>query len=127
MGRLLCIALVLSIYLTCIAQESMPSGPGEIESFALQIVNTPAQQRTELLAAHPKLITASLRRELVRRGNILLIDGKYAPAFDLYQLAHKVAEQISDKEGLAATALRSEERRVGTEERAACARRARRR
>src|SRR5688500_6827366 len=105
MGRLLCIALVLSIYLTCIAQESMPSGPGEIESFALQIVNTPAQQRTELLAAHPKLITAGLRRELVRRGNILLIDGKYAPAFDLYQLAHNVSEQISDKEGLAATAL----------------------
>lgn len=105
MGRLICIALVLSSYLTCIAQESIPSRPGEIESFALQIVNTPAQQRTELLAAHPKLITAGLRRELVRRGNILLIDGKYAPAFDLYQLAHKVAEQISDKEGLAATAL----------------------
>ena len=105
MGRLICIALVLSICSICIAQESIPSRPGEIESFALQIVNTPAQQRTELLAAHPKLMTAGLRRELVRRGNILLIDGKYAPAFDLYQLAHKVAEQISDKEGLAATAL----------------------
>ena len=84
MGRLICIALVLGSYLTCIAQESIPSGPGEIESFALQIVNTPAQQRTELLAAHPQLITAGLHRELVRRGNILLIDGKYAPAFDLY-------------------------------------------
>ncbi len=106
MTRLSCICVLVSVtFFTCIAQESIPSRPGEIESFALQIVNTPAQQRTELLAAHPKLITAGLRRELVRRGNVLLIDGKYAPAFDLYQLAYKVAEQISDKEGLAATAL----------------------
>lgn len=89
MTRISCIGVLVGVAcLTCIAQEekqSIPSGPGEIESFALQIVNTPAQQRTELLAAHPKLITAGLRRELVRRGNILLIDGKYAPAFDLYQ------------------------------------------
>lgn len=106
MTRLSCICVLVSVtFFTCIAQESIPLRPGEFESFALQIVNTPAQQRTELLASHPKLITAGLRRELVRRGNMLLIDGKYAPAFDLYQLAHKVAEQISDKEGLAATAL----------------------
>ena len=106
-GRISCIAFVVSAaFFTSIAQQSTSSGrQDEVESFALQIVNTPPPQRTELLAAHPKLVTARLRRELVRRGNIFLIDGKYAPAFDLYQVANKIAEQIGDKEGLASTAL----------------------
>ena len=47
----------------------------------------------------------ALRRELLRQGNNLLIDTKYAPALDVYRLAEKVAEQIKDKEGVAETAL----------------------
>ena len=36
---------------------------------------------------------------------MLLIDGKYGPAFDIYRLAEQVAQQIGDKEGIATTAL----------------------
>ena len=106
MGKLICIYLVLSFaFYTCKAQDSAASSFDELESFVLQLLNTPPQQRTELLAANPKLITTGLRQKLVRRGNNLLVDGKYAPALDVYSLAQKVAEQIGDKEGLATTAL----------------------
>src|SRR5688572_22107341 len=37
----------------------------EIASFTKQTVNTPPQERIELLAGDPKLLTARLRRELV--------------------------------------------------------------
>ena len=38
-----------------------------------------------MLAAHPELITVALRKELVRQGNILLVDAKYAPALELHK------------------------------------------
>ena len=93
------LTIVVSV---CVAQQSARS---EVNSFAQQLVNSSSQQRTELLAAHPQLITVALRRELLRQGNNLLIDTKYAPALDVYRLAEKVAEQIKDKEGVAETAL----------------------
>ena len=93
------LTLVVSV---CAAQQSARS---EVNSFAQQLVNSSSQQRTELLATHPQLITVALRRELLRQGNNLLIDTKYAPALDVYRLAEKVAEQIKDKEGLAETSL----------------------
>ena len=101
--RAICIPLFLTFVVSvCAAQQPARS---EVNSFAQQLVNSSSQQRTELLAAHPQLITKALRRELLRQGNNLLIDTKYAPALDVYRLAEKVAEQIKDKEGIAETAL----------------------
>ena len=84
---------------------SQQSPIDESEAFALQLVDAPAQQREELLAGHPKLITIQLRKALVRRANGLFVTEKYAPAFELYRLAQRVAQQVGDKEGLAETAL----------------------
>src|SRR5689334_17722597 len=84
---------------------SQQSPIDESEAFAVQLVNAPAEQREELLAGHPGLITIELRKALVRRGNGLFVTEKYAPAFELYRLAQRVAQQIGDKEGLAETAL----------------------
>lgn len=93
MGLFLTIAVSV-----CAAQQSVRT---EVDSFARQLVNSSSQQRTELLAAHPQLITVALRKELLRQGNDFLVDSKYAPALDVYRLAEKVADQIKDKEGLA--------------------------
>ena len=97
--RPVCIGLFLTIVVSvCAAQQSARS---EVDSFARQLVNSSSQQRTELLAAHPQLITVALRKELLRQGNNFLVDSKYAPALDVYRLAEKVANQIKDNEGLA--------------------------
>lgn len=101
--RPICLGLFLTLVVSvCVAQQPARS---EVNSFAQQLVNSSSQQRTELLAAHPHLITVALRRELLRRGNNLFIDTKYAPALDVYRLAEKVAEQIKDKEGVAEISL----------------------
>ena len=97
--RSVCIGLFLTIVVSvCAAQQSARS---ELDSFARQLVNSSSQQRTELLAAHPQLVTVALRKELLRHGNNFLVDSKYAPALDVYRLAEKIADQIKDKEGLA--------------------------
>ena len=97
--RPVCIAFFLTIVVSvCAAQQSARS---EVDSFARQLVNSSSQQRSELLAAHPQLITVALRKELLRYGNNFLVDSKYAPALDVYRLAEKVADQIKDNEGLA--------------------------
>ena len=101
--RAICIALFLTIVVSvCAAQQPARS---EVNSFAQQLVNSSSQQRSELLVAHPQLVTVALRRELLRRGNNLFIDTKYAPALDVYRLAEKVAEQIKDREGVAEISL----------------------
>ena len=101
--RPVCIGLFLTIVVSvCTAQQSPRS---EVAAFALQLVNSSSQQRTELLAAHQQLITVALRKELLRHGNNFLVDSKYAPALEVYRLAEKVADQISDKEGLAEISL----------------------
>lgn len=105
MVRLICLGLLL-IVACAVGNGQQPSTPSdETEVFALQLVNATAEQREELLADHPRLITVELRKALVRRGNALFVTEKYAPAFELYRLAEKVAQQIGDKEGLAETAL----------------------
>ena len=104
MGRPICIFFLVTIIAgTCAAQR--PTDSAGLDAFALQLVNSSSQQRTELLAAHPELISVALRKELVRQGNILLVDAKYAPALEVYRLVEKITEQIGDKEGLAATSL----------------------
>ncbi len=96
--------LILSIT-TCAAQQAARSAVDSLDSFAQQLINSTPQQRTELLAAHPKLITVELRKVLVQRANNRLVHSDYAPALEIYRIAEKVAEQLSDQEGLAETSL----------------------
>ena len=104
--RSVCIGLFLTIaFVTCAAQQAARSAVDGLESFALQLINSSPQQRTELLAARPELVTPGLRKELVRRGNNRLVHSDYTPALEIYRIAEKVAEQIGDKEGLAETSL----------------------
>jgi tetratricopeptide (TPR) repeat protein len=103
---LACIALLLAaVAIAGAAQQPAPPNATEVETFAQELLNAPAQQRNDLLTTRADLLNARLRRELVRRGNLLLLDGKYTPAFEIYQLAEKLAERIDDKEGVATTAL----------------------
>jgi tetratricopeptide (TPR) repeat protein len=105
-SRLTCVALLLfTVAVARAAQQPAPPPATELETFAQELINAPAQKRSDLLSTRADLMSARLRRELVRHGNLLLIDGKYAPAFEIYQLAEKVAERIDDKEGIATTAL----------------------
>jgi tetratricopeptide (TPR) repeat protein len=96
--RPVCIALFLTIVVSVSTAQQSPRS--ELDAFARQLVTSSSQQRTELLAAHPQLITVALRKELIRHGNNFLVDSKYAPALDVYRLAEKVANQIKDQEGL---------------------------
>ena len=104
--RLLQIALLLSVSAAmCAAQQATRAATDEVESFAFELVNSSAARRTDLLASHQDLVGVGLRQALVRHGNVALVNGKYAPALEIYRLAERVAEQIGDKEGIAATAL----------------------
>lgn len=105
-SRLARIALFLAATAVAGAAQQPGSPPAtEVETFAQHLINAPAQERNDLLTTRADLLSARLRRELVRRGNLLLLDGKYTPAFEIYQLAEKLAERIDDKEGVATTAL----------------------
>ena len=104
-SRLTRVALLLTaIAVASAAQQTAPPAT-DLQTFAQALIDAPAQKRTDLLTTRADLINARLRRELVRHGNLLLLDGKYTPAFEVYQLAEKVAERIDDKEGIATTAL----------------------
>jgi tetratricopeptide (TPR) repeat protein len=104
--RPLQIVLLLSVSAAvCAGQQATPAATDELEPFAFELVNSSAAKRTELLASHQNLIGVGLRQALVRHGNVSLVSGKYAPALEIYRLAERVAEQIGDKEGVAATAL----------------------
>src|SRR5690242_21473199 len=104
-SRLTCLALVLSAVAVTVAQQPAPVPADALENFAQQLVNADAQKRSALLANGTDLLTPRLRRELVRKGNQLLIDGKYTPAFEIYQIAEIVAARINDKEGVATATL----------------------
>jgi tetratricopeptide (TPR) repeat protein len=94
-----------TLFVAVAAQQPAPVSADELTTFAHELIKTPAQKRNDLLTTHSDLMSARLRRELVRQGNLLLIDSKYQPAFEVYQLAQQLAERIADKEGIATTAL----------------------
>lgn len=97
--------MILVMSATSLAQESRLTSQESVEEFALRLVAAGPQERSELLAKRKELITADLRKELVSRGNMLLIGGRYSPALDVYVLAQDVSLRIGDREGIAATAL----------------------
>jgi len=104
-SRLSCVALLLSTVAVASAAQQASPPASDLETFAQALIDAPAQKRSDLLTTRTDLLSARLRRELVRHGNLLLIDGKYAPAFEVYQLAGNVAARIDDKEGIATTTL----------------------
>ncbi len=99
------LVLLLLISSVCLAQDRFGPTNSDAEKFALELTSSPAAKRNELLAAHPERITIALRRELIQYGNLRFATAQYAQALEIYQLVERIAEQIGDREGLAATWL----------------------
>jgi len=88
------------------SQTQTPILPSEVDDFATLLITTKTpEERANLLANKKDLLTPALRRSLIRQGNIHLMAGQYASAFDIYSLTKNVAEQIGDKEGVATALL----------------------
>mgnify|MGYP003289289832 CR=1 FL=1 len=106
MRQTILVALLLIISSSAgVAQETIGPTNSDAEKFAVELTSSPAAKRPELLAAHPEKITVALRRELLQHGNLRFASTQYAQALEIYQLVEKIAEQLGDKEGLAATWL----------------------
>jgi tetratricopeptide (TPR) repeat protein len=101
----LIITAVVLVGSVCAAQDRIGTTSGDAERFALELTSSSPLKRTELLAANPERITVALRRELIQHGNLRFASQQYAQALEIYQLVEKIAAQIGDKEGLAATWL----------------------
>ncbi|HEV8133094.1 MAG TPA: tetratricopeptide repeat protein [Pyrinomonadaceae bacterium] len=88
------------------SQAQTPILPTEVDDFATLLITTrTSEERANLLANKKDLLTPALRRSLIRQGNVHLMAGQYASAFDIYSLTRNVAEQIGDKEGVATALL----------------------
>ncbi|HEV8366979.1 MAG TPA: tetratricopeptide repeat protein [Pyrinomonadaceae bacterium] len=86
--------------------QSPPILPSQVDDFAtLLIITKSPQERSTLLANKKDLLTPDLRRALIRQGNVHLMAGQYASAFEIYGIARTIAEQIGDKEGVATAYL----------------------
>src|SRR3954451_13930732 len=106
MPRLILLLFLLIVTSSvCVAQDAIGSTNSDAERFALELISTTAEERNELVAAHPERITVALRRELIQHGNLRFASTQYAQALEIYQLVEKLSEQIGDKEGLATTWL----------------------
>jgi CHAT domain-containing protein/Flp pilus assembly protein TadD len=98
--------IVLLVGLTIHAQTPPQTSLAELEDFATTLITLKSQQeREQLLARNRALLTPDLRKALIRQGNTQLMAGRYSTAFDIYGVARNVAEQIGDKEGVAAASL----------------------
>jgi CHAT domain-containing protein/Flp pilus assembly protein TadD len=94
--------VVLFLSLSISAQTPPRTELSEVDDLATTLVTlkTP-EEREQLLAKNPALMTPSLRKALITRGNSHLVAGRYSTAFEIYGIARNVAEKIGDKEGLA--------------------------
>src|SRR5690242_7767103 len=101
---LILLAIIITCY-TCTAQQTVGPTSREIADFAFQLSINPAGKRAEMMGAHPERLTVALRRELIALGNLRFTGSEYTKALDIYQLAEKISEQISDKEGVATARL----------------------
>jgi len=98
--------ILLLVGLNVVAQTPSPAQLSEIHDLAATLVTLKSpQEREQLLAKNRALMTPALRRALINQGNSQLMAGRYSTAFDIYGLAHNVAEQIGDKEGVATASL----------------------
>ena len=96
--------LVLLLSLNLHAQA--PPALVEFENLATTLVTLKSpHEREQLLTQNQALMTPDLRKALIRHGNSQLLAGRYSAAFDIYGLAHNIAEKIGDKEGVATASL----------------------
>jgi CHAT domain-containing protein/uncharacterized protein HemY len=101
-----CLLITLALATTTYAQTPTPVLPSEVDDFATLLITTKTpEERANLLANKKDLLTPALRRSLIRQGNVHLMAGQYASAFDIYSLTRNVADQIGDKEGVATALL----------------------
>ena len=106
MQRLTLLIVLLGISFIGGKAQQQPAHPNDdVESFALELITSPAERRDQLLTARASLINVDLRKQLVRHGNANFAGGRYATAFDIYQLVQKLSDQIDDKEGVATASL----------------------
>lgn len=69
---------------------------------ALALLKT-EDERSALLTAEKELVTEKLVREMIQQGNRLRLRGNYPEALARFRLVQKIAEQIGDQAGVAAT------------------------
>ncbi|HSD48134.1 MAG TPA: tetratricopeptide repeat protein, partial [Pyrinomonadaceae bacterium] len=97
-------ALVFVLLLSFEIYAQTPPQPdfAEVDGLAATLVTLKSEEeRQQVLAKNQPLLTPNLRRALIIRGNSQLLAGRYSTAFDIYGIAHNIAEQIGDKEGVA--------------------------
>jgi CHAT domain-containing protein/Tfp pilus assembly protein PilF len=58
-------------------------------------------ERTTLLEEEKELLMVGLVRALTSKGNRFFSQGDYQQALDVYRLAHSIADQIGDQDGIA--------------------------
>src|ERR1043165_2648793 len=109
-GRLASVILVCLLFSSVRAQDQSRTQP----TAAADDVGLPAlvqelallktdDERSALLKAKKELVTERLVQDLIRVGNSLKLQGNYSEALGRFRLAQKIAEQIGDRAGIAAT------------------------
>ena len=109
-GRLASVILVCLLFSSVRAQDQFRTQP----TAAADDVGLPAlvqelallktdDERSALLKAKKELVTERLVQDLIRVGNSLKLQGNYSEALGRFRLAQKIAEQIGDRAGIAAT------------------------
>jgi tetratricopeptide (TPR) repeat protein len=102
----LVVVLLTACSISISAQVPSPTATGDIDQFANTLLAIPsAQERQALLSQKKDLKTPELRKALIRQGNTHLMAGRYALAFEVYDLAQSIAQEIGDKEGIASASL----------------------
>lgn len=98
--------IVLIVSFGVCGQTPETNALSEFEDLAATLVTLKSdQEREDLLSKKKNLMTPDLRKALIQKGNTQLMAGRYSTAFDIYGLAKTIAEQIGDKEGVAAASL----------------------
>src|SRR6185436_7009128 len=84
--------LSVSIGLSVNGQIPASASSADFEDFANTLLSAPSkQERQALLSQKKDLMTPELRRALIRQGNLHLMAGRYATAFEVYDLAQTIA------------------------------------
>ena len=100
------IFLALFCLATSFAQNQQPILPSQFDEFANLLITTKTkEERATLIAIKTNLLTPDLSKALIRQGNVRLMEGQYATAFDIYGIAQHIAQIIDDKEGIATAHL----------------------
>ncbi len=104
LGSVIVACLLLSSVLAQDKSRTRPTAAPAEEHLAgaLALLKTEAE-RSALLAAEKDLVTERLVREMIRQGNSKRLQGNYPEALARFSIAQKIAEQIGDQVGIAAT------------------------